>query len=230
MVDTEYEGVNRELSEVLQHHGVKGQKWGVQKRPLPGGSRGKTSSRTTDTPKDTNYRFDTETSRKRSIKDRRKLTDSELSAYTKRLEAEKRFKDLAANDVAPAKKFIKSALHDAGKQALTSVAKNAMLGGVRMAVDKEFTAKDFAKGLVSPDKKTKKTQEAIKNVTDNVSKNDAAKKSSPSPNLKKSKSKSAGASKATYSTDDAKSISKELDKLEAEMAKDGWKPKGRTEY
>ena len=230
MVDMEYQGVEEELGEILKQHGVKGQKWGVRKRTLPGGSRGQTSSRKTDAPKDTNYRFDTETSRKRSIKDRRKLTDSELSAYTKRLEAEKRFKDLAANDVAPAKKFVKSVLHDAGKQALTSVAKNAMLGGVRMAVDKEFTAKDFAKGLVSPDKKTKKTQEAIKNVTDNVSKNNDAKKSSPTSEPKKSKSKPTGSSKATYSTDDAKSISKELDKLEAEMAKDGWKPKGRTEY
>ena len=31
MVDTEYEGANKELSEVLKHHGVKGMKWGVRK-------------------------------------------------------------------------------------------------------------------------------------------------------------------------------------------------------
>ena len=147
MVDTEYEGVNRELSEVLQHHGVKGQKWGVRKDRGHDGekSTGVKGGRSSKVTKPGSY---TKTDRKRTAKQRRQLTDSELLEYTKRLEAEKRFSELIANDASPAKKFINSALHDAGKQVLTTITKNAMFGAVRLAIDDEFSTRDLVDSLV----------------------------------------------------------------------------------
>ena len=135
-------------NEIIEHHGVKGMRWGYRKRPISGNpekSTGVKGGRSSKVTKPGSY---TKTDRKRTAKQRRQLTDSELLEYTKRLESEKRFSELIANDASPAKKFINSVLRDAGKQALTTITKNAMLGAVRLAVDDEFSTGDLVNSLV----------------------------------------------------------------------------------
>lgn len=79
----------------LYHHGVKGQKWGVRRTPKQLGH---------DKPK----------------KRMSELSDDELNRKVKRLELEKRYKDLSRNEgSARGKKFILDVLEASGKNILT---------------------------------------------------------------------------------------------------------------
>ena len=83
------------------------------------------------------------------------MSDSEIQSRIKRLEMEKRLSTLSNEDRNPGTNFVKNALKDSGKQVLTTVGKNAMIGGLRYATDKSFTGKDFAKSLAGGSSKKK---------------------------------------------------------------------------
>ena len=111
----------------LEHHGIKGMRWGHRKRDVSSGKNGKTTKTT-----------------KAQIK---RMPDSEVQSRIKRLESEKKLSKLSKEDSNPTKQFIKSVMADSGKRALTTVATNAMLGGVRYATDKSYSKKDFVSSL-----------------------------------------------------------------------------------
>lgn len=111
----------------LEHHGVKGMRWGHRKRDVSSGKNGKTTKTT-----------------KTQIK---RMSDSEVQSRIKRLESEKKLSKLSKEDSNPTKQFIKSVMADSGKRVLTTVATNAMLGGVRYATDKSYSKKDFVSSL-----------------------------------------------------------------------------------
>ena len=136
------------LSNELEHHGVKGMRWGHRKTPVR--SSRQTSSSTN---KSSNRSSKKTPSKKSKIKS---MSDSEIQSRIKRLEMEKRLSTLSNEDRNPGTNFVKNALKDSGKQVLTTVGKNAMLGGLRYATDKSFTGKDFAKSLVSTGGSSKK--------------------------------------------------------------------------
>ena len=115
------------LSDELEHHGVKGMRWGHRKRDVSSGKNGKTTKTT-----------------KTQIK---RMSDSEVQSRIKRLESEKKLSKLSKEDSNPTKQFIKSVMADSGKRVLTTVATNAMLGGVRYATDKSYSKKDFVSSL-----------------------------------------------------------------------------------
>ena len=111
----------------LEHHGVKGMRWGHRKRDVSSGKNRKTTKKT-----------------KTQIK---RMSDSEVQSRIKRLESEKKLSKLSKEDSNPTKQFIKSVMSDSGKRVLTTVATNAMLGGVRYATDKSYSKKDFVSSL-----------------------------------------------------------------------------------
>ena len=111
----------------LEHHGVKGMRWGHRKLDVSSGKNGKTTKTT-----------------KTQIK---RMSDSEVQSRIKRLESEKKLSKLSKEDSNPTKQFIKSVMSDSGKRVLTTVATNAMLGGVRYATDKSYSKKDFVSSL-----------------------------------------------------------------------------------
>ena len=115
------------LSDELEHHGVKGMRWGHRKRDVSSVKNGKTTKTT-----------------KKQIK---RMSDSEVQSRIKRLESEKKLSKLSKEDSNPTKQFIKSVMSDSGKRVLTTVATNAMLGGVRYATDKSYSKKDFVSSL-----------------------------------------------------------------------------------
>ena len=135
------------LSNELEHHGVKGMRWGHRKAPVR--SSRQTSSSTN---KSSNRSSKKTPSKKSKIKS---MSDSEIQSRIKRLEMEKRLSTLSNEDRHPGTNFVKNALKDSGKQVLTTVGKNAMLGGLRYATDKSFTGKDFAKSLAGGSSKKK---------------------------------------------------------------------------
>ena len=116
-----------ELELELEHHGVKGMRWGHRKRDVSSGKNGKTTKTT-----------------KTQIK---RMSDSEVQSRIKRLESEKKLSKLSKEDSNPTKQFIKSVMADSGKRVLTTVATNAMLGGIRYATDKSYSKKDFVSSL-----------------------------------------------------------------------------------
>ena len=117
----------------LEHHGVKGMRWGHRKRDVSSGKNGKTT-KTTKKTKTT----------KAQIK---RMPDSEVQSRIKRLESEKKLSKLSKEDSNPTKQFIKSVMADSGKRVLTTVATNAMIGGIRYATDKSYSKKDFVSSL-----------------------------------------------------------------------------------
>ena len=111
----------------LEHHGVKGMRWGHRKLDVKKKKNGKTTKTT-----------------KTQIK---RMSDSEVQSRIKRLESEKKLSKLSKEDSNPTKQFIKSVMADSGKRVLTTVSTNAMLGGIRYATDKSYSKKDFVSSL-----------------------------------------------------------------------------------
>jgi hypothetical protein len=109
-----------EFSAFLEHHGVKGQKWGVRRNRSRVKTSRKTASRTT---------FQKPPSR---------LTDAQLNSRIKRMELEKRYKELNKNDVTEGKKFTSDVLKSSGKQVATTIIAGAALLAVGSALKKKL--------------------------------------------------------------------------------------------
>lgn len=133
----------------LAHHGVKGMKWGVRKDRSGNSAKRITKKTNAKISKQiTGRRIKSSKASRSSVnKNRRELSDSEITDMIGRLEKEKKLKTLLDNDVSPGKTFMKSVMTDAGKQALTTVAKGAMLYGVKAALTKEFKPQDLGKAM-----------------------------------------------------------------------------------
>ena len=130
----------------LEHHGVKGMRWGVRKRDR-GGRMPTNKAHLAKTPK-----------QKKSLKkkDIKSMSNSEIQDRTKRLESEKRLKELSDNDTSPGKKYIQGIIKDSGKQALTRIGTNAIVNTPRYIADKEFTGRDFVISLTGAGQSKKK--------------------------------------------------------------------------
>lgn len=132
----------------IYHHGVKGMKWGVRKKPVSTGRRlvKKTSNKTPATIKKA-YEGD-----KKSV---HSASDEELTAYAKRMELEKRVLTLQAEMTkltATPKKT------SAGRKFVDNLWKNGIQPGINDAVKQSTT--QIAKSLV--DSAVKKIQESRK--------------------------------------------------------------------
>ena len=141
------------LSDELEHHGVKGMRWGHRKKNLTASKNPKRFSGTVT-------KKNTTTGKQSHKKHIKSLSDSDIQSRIKRLENEKKLSKLEAEDLHPGRVFIKGALKDSGKQVLTTVGKNAMIGGLRYATDKSFTGKDFTKSLFSTGGSSKKKEKS----------------------------------------------------------------------
>lgn len=104
--------------EFLEHYGVTGMKWGVQNGPpYPLDSEGKAALKK-QRAEDRAEKRD----RKNAEKRRRTMSDEELDARIKRLEKEKRFKELTDADVNRGKKAVKDFLSSTGGKVLKGAA------------------------------------------------------------------------------------------------------------
>ena len=116
-----------ETTGTLVHYGVLGMHWGVKKS---GGktrvSLGKTKD---DKIKDR---------RRADVKNRRKLTDAQLTAKIGRLEKEKKLRELTDAEINPGKKATKDILSTSAKAALTSASTAVALYGIKKAVEAKF--------------------------------------------------------------------------------------------
>lgn len=131
--------------DILEHHGVKGMKWGIRR----------TSQQLGHKPKKRRTRDEVERERrKKDLKRRRTMSSKEIEDRLKRLKLEKEYKDLVDSDINPGRTYVKGILKESGKKALTAAAAGTMAYGVKVAMTKQFNIREAASYIAAnPNKK-----------------------------------------------------------------------------
>ena len=135
--------------EMLEHHGIKGQKWGVRRYQNPDGSRTALGKKRESSRNDKEKK-----ARKADAKNRRTMSDVDLKKRIERMKLEKEYKNLVDEDIAPGKKYIFEILSAIGKKTIPIVAAGALAYGVKVAMTKQFDIEEAAQYIAAnPNKK-----------------------------------------------------------------------------
>lgn len=100
----------------LEHHGIKGMKWGHRKARSVQRDRGRTAF----------------------ARSPGSLSEAELKRRISRMEMEKKYNDLNRKDVSPGQKLASEILGNVGKSVVTATLTGAGLFLVKQAVEKKF--------------------------------------------------------------------------------------------
>jgi len=130
------------VADILAHHGVKGQKWGVRRKATVGAQevivsdkrkKLKTSGGAGHPAHSDAIRARTsgQVARKSGLK---ALSNQELQAYTQRLNLEQQAKRLNFEDSSPPKKFVLKLLGQTGKQQASEVANQAASSAIKKTI------------------------------------------------------------------------------------------------
>lgn len=106
--------------EILEHHGIKGMKWGVRTRGTLAGAKSKTP-----------------TARAKA----KKLSDAELNAAIKRMELEKRYVDLNKQTSNAGKQYARSYLDKFSKDVASLIVTTVVAATVGNAIKNHFDSK-----------------------------------------------------------------------------------------
>lgn len=129
-----------ETEEFLAHYGVKGMKWGVRRYRNEDGSlteKGKQREETKSVKKE----------RRELSKSRRSIDTDVLEDTIKRLENEKKLKDLVDEDTRPGKKFMSDVFKTSGKRILTTGITGAGMYAAKNAIDRKFDKYELARAV-----------------------------------------------------------------------------------
>ena len=139
----------------LAHHGIEGQKWGVQNGPpYPLDSKGKARFNERKRKRELKKQDKIiRKQRKEAIKNRRTLSDEELNKLASRIRAENTLSQLVENDQNRGEKVLKEVLANSGKKVLGVATTGAMTYGLYILLksgavsDKNTSIADVAKKM-----------------------------------------------------------------------------------
>lgn len=129
---------------VMQHHGIKGQKWGVRRFQNADGSLTAAGKQRVS-----------EIKKRTDSKNRGTLTNAQLKAKIERLQMEKQLRELTNQEVNSGKVYAQKILKDVGSRVLTTVATGAVLYAGKAAVSGTFNTKEFANAIFNGGPKKK---------------------------------------------------------------------------
>lgn len=128
----------------LAHYGVRGQRWGIRRYQDSSGKytdAGKKRA-SSDSKKQENAAKIAE--RKKTMKNRRTLSDKELSDAVGRLQLEKKLKDLTTEDISAGRSEASRMLKQIGTTAITTAATGVATYAVKAALEGKFDPKAAA--------------------------------------------------------------------------------------
>lgn len=148
----------------IWHYGIKGQKWGIRRYQNSDGTltasgkrrQKKEEKRQAKEARKQAKQVDKEIRQERAYasKNRRSLSDEELVSRVKRLEQERKLKNLTDEDVATGRTAVKSFLKETGRRVLTTAAIGAAVYAGHYAMTGKFDPQQAANYIFpNPSKK-----------------------------------------------------------------------------
>lgn len=128
----------------LQHHGIKGQKWGVRRFQNPDGSLTADGKRRAAKEK-----------KRSDAKNRGILTNAQIKAKIQRLQLEKQLRELTDQEVNQGRVFAQNILKSIGTKTLTTIGAGALLYAGKAAVTKSFDVKELGNAIFNGGPKKK---------------------------------------------------------------------------
>lgn len=128
----------------LQHHGIKGQKWGVRRFQNADGSLTTAGKQRASVIK-----------KHTDAKNRGTLTNAQLKQKIERLQLEKQLRELTNAEVNSGRVYAQKILKDVGSKVLTTAASGALLYAGKAAITKSFSPQEFANAIFNGGPKKK---------------------------------------------------------------------------